>query len=125
MPEVTGSFDVKMTPETASDPSLGRFVLDKTYHGPLDAVSKGEMLSILDREKGSGGYVALERVTGTLAGLTGSFALQHSGTMNRGVPSLSVTVVPDSGTGDLVGITGSLTIENVSGDHSYVLTYEL
>src|SRR6202167_6102221 len=98
----SGAFDVKLTPQAAEagDAGLGRMTIDKQFHGDLEGTSKGFMLSSAAAVvKGSGGYVAMERVTGTLKGRTGSFVLQHSGTMNRGAPQLSVTVVPDSGTG--------------------------
>ena len=83
------------------------------------------MLAFMGNEKGSAGYVAMERVTGTLDGKQGSFVLQHTGTMNRGVPSLSVTAVPDSGTGELKGLTGTMTIQVASGEHAYLFEYEL
>jgi hypothetical protein len=125
----TGPFDVKLSPQPAynADPAalLGRMSVDKRFHGDLEATSKGEMLSAGSVEKGSAGYVAIERVTGTLHGKNGSFALQHSGTMNRGAPSLVITVVPDSGTGDLEGLSGTMSVEIVSGKHSYVFDYAL
>ena len=125
----TGPFEVKINPQPAynSDPAalLGRMSIDKQFHGDLDATSKGEMLTAGSVEKGSAGYVAIERVTGTLHGRSGGFSLQHTGTMNRGAPQLLVTVVPDSGTGDLEGLTGTLSIEIVSGKHSYIFEYEL
>jgi LDH2 family malate/lactate/ureidoglycolate dehydrogenase len=99
--------------------------LDKQFHGDLDATSKGEMLTAGSAVKGSAAYVAIERVTGKLHGKNGSFALQHTGTMNRGAPSLVITVAPDSGTGDLEGLSGTMSIEIVNGKHSYVLDYEL
>jgi hypothetical protein len=99
--------------------------LDKTYHGDLEATSKSQMLATMTEVQGSAGYVALERVNGTLAELSGTFALQHSGTMTRGVPQLSITVVPDSGTGQLVGLTGQMTINVVDGKHSYEFDYTL
>jgi len=99
--------------------------LDKQYSGDLDATARGEMLSYMSGVKGSAGYVAMERVTGTLAGRSGSFVLQHSATMNRGVPQLSVTVVPDSGADELTGIAGSLTIVIEGGKHSYEFEYTL
>jgi Protein of unknown function (DUF3224) len=104
---------------------LGRMSIDKQFHGELDATSKGEMLTGMTPTKGSAGYVAMERVTGTLKGRNGTFILQHSGTMNRGVPTLSVTVVPDSGTGELAGLTGSMNIIITEGKHSYDFTYTL
>jgi hypothetical protein len=100
--------------------------IDKQFHGELEGTSKGYMLSSAATVvKGSGGYVAMERVTGTLKGRSGSFVLQHSGTMNRGVPQLSVTVVPDSGTGQLTGLAGTMTIKIDAGKHSYEFEYSL
>jgi hypothetical protein len=124
-----GTFDVKMVPqprdEKAGDRTVGRMSLEKQFHGDLDATSKGEMLAVMTGVNGSAGYVAMERVNGTLAGRTGTFALQHTGTMTRGEPQLSVTVVPDSGTGDLVGLTGTMTIDIVDGKHFYGFDYSL
>jgi hypothetical protein len=99
--------------------------IDKQFHGDLEATSKGQMLAISTEVKGSAGYVAMERVTGTLQGRTGTFALQHSGTMTRGVPQLVITVVPDSGTDQLVGLSGKMTINIVDGKHSYDFEYTL
>src|SRR5580698_5077962 len=117
--QAKGTFEVKMTPQTWSesptDNSLGRFLLDKQYHGDLEAISQGQMLSAGTAEKGSAGYVAIEKVAGTLHGRTGSFALQHSGIMNRGVPQLTITIVPDSGAGELQGVAGTLTLEIADG----------
>src|ERR1700733_4866963 len=96
-----GTFEVKLKPqadEGVGDPSIGRMSIDKQFHGDLEAASKGQMIATQVPEKKSAGYVAMERVIGTLAGHKGSFALQHSGSLDRGVPQLSVTVVPDSGT---------------------------
>jgi hypothetical protein len=126
----TGPFDVKLNPLTAYDSTpgstLGRFSLDKQFHGDLEATSKGEMLSAGTAVKNSAGYVAIERVTGTLNGRRGEFVLQHSGTMNRGAPQLTVTVVPDSGTDELVGLAGNLTIVIApDGKHSYEFDYTL
>lgn len=124
----SGTFDVKLTPQAAddADAGLGRMSIDKQFHGDLEGSSKGFMLaSSATIVKGSGGYVAMERVTGTLKGRTGSFVLQHSGTMTRGVPQLSVTVVPDSGAGQLEGIAGTLTIKIDAGKHSYEFEYTL
>jgi len=126
----SGSFDVKLTPQKADNPEtesakLGRMAIDKQFKGNLEAVSKGEMLSAMTDVKGSAGYVALERVTGTLGGRSGSFVLQHSGTMTRGEAQLSVTVVPDSGTGELAGLTGELAIKIAEGKHSYAFDYTL
>ena len=124
---VHGAFDVKMTPQPADDAAggaaLGRLLIDKRYHGDLDATSVGQMLAHRTTVDGSAGYVALELVTGTLRGKRGSFVLQHFGIMDRGAKSLSVTVVPDSGTGELVGISGRMDIEITDGKHSYDLEY--
>ena len=124
-----GSFDVKMTPltwsESAVDHALNRFSLEKTFHGDIEGTSQGQMLSAGTNEKGSAGYVAIEKVTGTLHGRNGSFMMQHNGIMNRGVPQLSIVIVPDSGTGDLTGLAGALTIHIADGKHSYELAYTL
>ena len=129
MPYITGQFDVTITPEnlsdTASQSGLGRMSLNKRYHGALDASAQGEMLSARASVPGSAGYVALERVEGALDGRHGSFYLQHSGSMTRGAPSLSVTVVPDTGTGQLLGLTGSLAIRIEEGRHYYDFTYDI
>jgi hypothetical protein len=125
----SGTFEVKLTPQAAeegTDPSLGRMSIDKQFHGDLEGTSKGFMLSSAATiVKGSGGYVAMERVTGTLKGRSGSFVLQHSGTMTRGTPQLNITVVPDSGTGQLTGISGTFTIKIDAGKHSYDFEYTL
>jgi hypothetical protein len=123
-----GTFDVKVAPvaeDKADGSTLGRYSLDKQYHGDLEATSKGEMLTAGTDVKGSAGYVAIERVTGTLGGRKGSFVLQHTGTMNRGTPTLTVSVVPDSGTDELAGLTGTLTIIIADGKHSYDFEYSL
>ena len=118
-----GTFEVKLNSQPAYENSegalLGRLSIDKTFSGDLLATSRGEMLSAGTAVKGSAGYVAMERVVGTLAGRSGTFVLQHSGTMTRGTPHLTVTVVPDSGTGELTGLSGSMTITIASGAHSY------
>lgn len=123
-----GTFEVKLKPqvdEGVGDPTIGRMSIEKQFHGDLEAASKGQMIAMQVMEKKSAGYVAMERVIGTLAGHRGSFALQHSGSLNRGVPQLSVTVVPDSGTEELEGLTGTMTIMNAGGKHSYELEYEI
>jgi hypothetical protein len=125
MPHATGTFEVKLTPQTTADPALGRLLLDKQYHGDLEATAQGEMLSAMTDVKGSAGYVAIERVTGNLKGRSGTFVLQHSGTMTRGAQQLSITVVPDSGSGKLVGLTGKLAIVIADGKHSYDFDYTL
>ena len=99
--------------------------IDKQFHGDLEATSKGEMMTAATAVKGSAGYVAMEQVTGKLNGRSGSFILQHSATMNRGVPQLSITVVPDSGTDQLVGLTGTMNIIITDGKHSYDFEYTL
>ena len=99
--------------------------IDKQFHGDLEGTSQGQMLSAGTSTKGSAGYVAIERIAGTLHGRAGTFVLQHSGTMTRGAPELSVTVVPDSGTGQLVGLSGKLNIKIADGKHSYEFDYAL
>jgi hypothetical protein len=125
----SGTFDVKVTPQTQDDKSagaaVGRLFLDKQFHGDLLATSKGEMLAFSTAVEGSAGYVAMEQVSGTLNGRKGTFALQHSGSMTRGVPQLNVTVVPDSGTGQLVGLAGKMTIKIADGKHFYDFEYTL
>jgi Protein of unknown function (DUF3224) len=121
----SGTFDVKLAPQS-SDPPIGRFLLDKQWHGGLDGASKGEMLTAGSGAAGSsGGYVALEQFTGTLDGRKGSFVLQHSGTMTAGAPQLTITVVPGSGTGELTGLTGKLSITIKEGKHFYDFEYAL
>jgi hypothetical protein len=130
MTTAKGTFDVKITPQ-ASDlapegPNLGRMSHDKQFHGDLAATAKGEMITAAGiAVKESAAYSALERVTGTLHGKKGSFALQHTGIMNRGTPSLNITVVPDSGTGELAGLTGKMDIIIEGKAHAYVFEYEL
>lgn len=121
----SGEFEVKLTPTGSADAAVGTLAISKSFHGDLVATSIGQMLAVGTAVDGSAGYVAMERVTGTLGGKQGSFALQHSGTMNRGAPSLSVTVVPDSGTGDLTGISGAMTISVEGGRHGYSFRYAL
>ena len=121
---VSGSFEVKLTPQGATDAPVGRMIIAKQFHGAIEASSVGEMLAIMT-VKGSAGYVAMERVTGTLDGKKGSFALQHTGTMTRGAGGLTVTVVPDSGTGELTGISGIMAIQVDAGKHSYTFDYEI
>ena len=121
----SGTFEVKMNPQTdeSGEPTIGRMSLDKVFLGDLEATSKGQMLAVMTAVQGSAGYVAMERVNGKLHGRTGTFALQHSGTMTRGTPQLIITVVPDSGTGDLAGLTGRMTIDIVDGKHFYKFDY--
>ena len=125
----TGTFVVSMKPlafEGAdAEFKLGRMSIDKQISGDLTASTMGQMLSAMTGTDGSAGYVALERVEGVLDGKRGAFVLQHTGTMNRGVPSLLVTVVPDSGTEELVGLEGEFKINIEEGKHSYEFTYRL
>ncbi len=125
----SGPFEVKLAPlttyENAEGSPLGRLSIDKQFHGDLEATSKGEMLSAGGGVKGSAGYVAIERVRGTLHGKSGSFVLQHSGTMNRGVPGLVISVVPDTGTDELAGLAGTMAIIIEAGKHSYNFDYTI
>lgn len=125
MTRAKGTFDVTLTPLAKDDkaPSINRMSIDKQFHGDLQGTSKGEMLSVVTAIDGSAGYVALERVSGTINDRTGTFDLQHSGIMNRGVPQLSITVVPDSGTGQFEGISGQMNIIITDGKHSYDFEY--
>ena len=123
---ISGLFDVKMSPQAAAEnegASISRMLLDKHFHGDLEAISKGQMLAHMTSVKGSAGYVAIEKVTGTLHGRKGSFVLQHSGTMNRGEATLVLTVIPDSGTQDLEGLSGAMTITVTEGKHYYGFEY--
>ncbi len=126
---IRGEFEVRMAPlptyDTAEGGLVGRLSIDKTFRGDLSATGIGEMLSAGTAVKGSAGYVAVERVTGTLGGKAGSFILMHTGVMDRGRPSLNVTVVPDSGTGELAGLTGKMAIKRADGRHHYVFEYDL
>lgn len=124
----SGTFDVKVTPQTDEnpfEPAIGRMTIDKQYHGPLEGTGKGVMLTGSTEVKGSAVYVALERVEGKLEGKTGTFAMQHSGVMTRGTPHLVITVVPDSGTGELVGLSGKMNINIVDGKHFYEFEYTI
>ena len=125
----SGTFDVKITPQPAAEHAdgapIGRLTIDKQFRGDIDGTSKGVMLAASSAVKGSAGYVAIERVTATLAGRTGTFVLQHSGTMNRGAPGLIINVIPDSATDQLEGLTGSMAIDIANGKHSYVFDYEI
>jgi hypothetical protein len=127
--QANGPFEVKLVPQPAApgieQANLGRQTIDKRFHGDLEATSLGEMLSAMGDVQGSAGYVAIERVTGVLHGKRGSFVLQHTGTMNRGVPQLAITVVPDSGTDALTGLSGSMQIQIEQGKHAYIFDYNL
>ena len=127
MSHATGTFEVKLTPQTddKGDPALSRMTFDKQFHGDLEGTSKGQMLAAGD-PKTSGVYVAIEKFNGTLKGRSGSFILHHTGLMTRGAPQLSIEVVPDSGTGQLAGLTGKLIIKIAAdGKHSYEFEYTL
>lgn len=128
MPVAKGTFEVKLTPQTITgegDAVRGRMSLEKQFHGDLEGTSQGEMLTAGTSVPGSAGYVAIERFAGTLQGRKGSFALQHNGTMTRGAFSLSIAVVPDSGTDQLAGLTGKMNIIMADGKHSYEFEYTL
>jgi hypothetical protein len=126
---VSGRFDVTLTPQGQDDKAegstLGRMSIEKRFHGELDGTSKGQMLTGVSDVPGSAGYVAIERVTATLKGRSGSFLLQHTGTMSKSGYQLSVTVVPDSGSGQLAGLTGKMDIKIVDGKHFYDFEYTL
>lgn len=124
-----GSFNVQIQPQgepaAADGVTTGRMSLDKTFEGDFTGTGRGEMLSAMTAVKGSAGYVAIERVSGSLNGRRGSFVMQHTGTMTRGAPQLSITIVPDSGTGELTGIAGVFKLEITGGKHLYELDYTL
>lgn len=125
----TGTFDVSLTPQPAGEQpdgvALGRLSISKQYAGDLIGSGRGEMLSAVTQTKGSAGYVAIEHVSGSLHGREGGFVLQHSGSMDRGAQQLSITVVADSGSGQLAGITGRCMITIAEGKHSYEFEYSL
>jgi hypothetical protein len=123
-----GTFEVKLTPEadgTPTDSALGRLRMVKQFRGDLEGSSLGQMLTAMTPVEGSAGYVAIERVSGTLNGRAGTFVLQHSGTMSGGKQHLTIAVVPDSGTGELVGLAGQMVITIANGKHSYEFDYDL
>lgn len=122
----TGGFEVELTPQASEgNGTPGRMAIAKQFHGDLEGTSRGQMLTAMTAVDGSAAYVAIEEFQGTLHGRSGAFALQHSGTMSRGAQELSVRVVPDSGTGELAGIAGEMTIEIADGAHSYTFDYTL
>jgi hypothetical protein len=126
MPNAQGTFVVDLKPISAPEESpLGRMSIDKTFHGDLEGTSRGQMMSAMTATKGSAGYVAIELVTGKLHGKSGSFLLQHHGLMNRGAAELTVTVIPDSGTEELTGISGTLKIIVADGKHAYDFDYAI
>lgn len=127
MSRARGTFQVKLTPQAPGqdeEATLGRMTIDKSFSGDLEGTSQGHMLAAGMNVKDSAGYVALERVAGTLHGRAGTFVLQHNGIMTRGARQLTVTVVPDSGTANLEGLSGRMTIELANGKHSYEFEYE-
>jgi hypothetical protein len=125
----SGTFEVSLIPQPSTDDAdgstVGRLLINKQFHGNLEAESKGQMLTAGTSVKGSAGYVAIERVSGSLHGRSGTFVLQHNGSMTRGAPQLTITVVPDSGTGELAGLTGKMAINVVDGKHFYEFEYAL
>ncbi len=127
--QAKGEFDVKRTPQGSLDMGdgfeIGHMRFDKIFHGPLDATSVVHMLAAMSPVEGSGAYVAIERIAGTLDGRAGSFLAQHNGILDRGKPSLDLTVVPDTGTDALNGLRGSITIDIVDGKHFYTFDYTL
>ena len=127
MPRAAGTFDVKITPQPTgiAGDAVGRFSIDKRIDGDLTGTSKGQMVGAFTAVEGSAGYVALERVTGTLNGRKGSFILQHSGSMSKGAQNIMVTVVPDSGTEELTGLAGTMQIIIEGKEHSYLFEYTL
>ena len=127
MMRANGTFDVQLTPQPSESPDVvpGRMSIDKRFRGDLEGTSRGQMLAVSTSVPGSAGYVAIEHFDGTLMGRRGTFVLQHSATMNRGTPDLRIAVVPDSGTGDLEGIAGTMTIIIEGGRHSYGFEYTL
>ena len=127
--KIRGEFEVKLASlpshDTATGSLLGRRSIDKQFHGALEATSIGEMLSAGTSVKGSVGYVAIERVSGKLDNKKGTFVFQHFATMNRGEPILMIVIVPDSGTGELTGLTGKMSIEIKDGKHFYDFEYSI
>ena len=128
--QATGEFEVDLQPLETFAPgseglSLGRMSIDKQFHGDLEAQSRGEMLTVMTQVPGSAGYVAIEQVTGVLQGKRGAFALQHYGVMGGGENRLILEVVPGSGSGQLAGLSGTMTIDIRDGKHCYELAYAL
>lgn len=128
--KISGEFDVKLGPldsyaQGSEGIKLGRMSIDKTFHGELSATSRGEMLTAMTNTKGSAGYVAIEQVDGALTGKQGTFVMQHFGTMSSGKDRLILEVVPDSGTGELISLSGKMEIKIENGKHLYVFDYQL
>ena len=124
MDQAHGRFEVEVKPQPAADPALGRFSLAKRYHGDIEGIGVGEMLSAGSPAKGAAGYVAIEQVTGSVKGRAGAFALMQSGVMDAAGSRMTVTVVPGSGSGGLTGLAGEMTVDVAAG-HAYVLHYSL
>ena len=127
---VTGKFDIKLEPLEGystgiENIKLDRMSIDKVFYGVLSGSSKGEMLSALSPVKDSAGYVALEQISGELIGKKGTFVLQHSGIMQSSGKNLKIEVVPDSGTGELIGLKGEMEIKIEDGNHYYEFNFEL
>jgi Protein of unknown function (DUF3224) len=125
MSQAKGEFEVKLAPVSAADEPVMRMSIDKQFHGDLEATSIGQMMAGGNEANGARVYVALETVTGSLGGKSGSFILVHRGTMTSSAQELSVIVVPDSGTGELKGISGTLDIQITGGKHFYTMDYTL
>ncbi|KOQ62701.1 hypothetical protein ABW41_09455 [Stenotrophomonas maltophilia] len=123
--EAHGTFEVDLRPIGGNDGPIAVMSINKTFAGDLHGSSVGQMLAFRTPVQGSAGYVAMERVTATLAGRQGGFTLQHNGLMTRGTPQLSVVVVPDSGSEGLFGLSGTLEITISEGRHDYRLVYSL
>jgi hypothetical protein len=123
MTEAKGHFEVQIKPESSFAEGVGRFSVTKVFHGDLQGTGTGEMLAVRTGTSGSAGYVLIERVQGSLAGKSGSFLLQHYGIMDRGQPDQKIAVIPDSGTGELAGLCGHMSIDQAA-NHAYVLTYD-
>ena len=128
MQQAKGEFEVKRTPQADLDAGggavIGHHRFDKRFHGPLDASSVVQMLALMSATPGSGAYVAIERIEGALDGRRGSFCMQHNGVMDRGKPSLDLTVIPDTGTEELAGLQGRLAIDIRDGRHFYTFNYD-
>ncbi|GHF15168.1 hypothetical protein GCM10017044_06640 [Kordiimonas sediminis] len=125
MKTATGSFEITMTPQKGDAYDAGRFSFDKSFVGEFSGTGRGQMLSHRTTTEGSAGYVAIETLTGTLKGKEGSFTLQHYGMMHNGAQEQTISIIPNSGSGDLVGIEGTLAIKIENGRHYYTLTYQL
>lgn len=125
MNSINGTFDVTMQPQQDDEFAVGRMTIDKVYKGDLTGTGKGQMLSHRTQVQGSAGYVAIEVFSGTVAGKSGSFVMMHTGTMDKGEPSLMINIVPDSATDELLGMTGNMTIDIEAGKHFYKLNYHL